>query len=427
MDAINKVLWAIATVIIFSSGIYYSVKLKFPQIRLKTMFKYFRKKEETTGISSRDTLIMALSSKIGAGSLSGVAFSLYYGGIGTIFWMWVSAFFSCVNSFLENALAVYYRNKETSSGPASYIKKGLNKKYLAIIYAIIAIFTYNIGFSSIQNNTITTLVYDTLNINKTLVALIVAGISGIIIIKGLNSISSICNKIFPLMAILYIMAGFVIIIVNITEIPTIILNIIKAGFTKQAIEGGLLYTILIGIQKGIFANEAGIGTGAIISGATDNNDYIKQGYFGIITTYFISIFITTITAIIIILSDFETLLLKDINGIEITKYAFHFHFGTFGEILLLIILLLFSFSSIITVYYYGESNLKIFTKRKWIAICLKYITIIFIFIGGLLSSSIIWNIVDLCVAILAIINIYAIFKLKPKIIDALKNKKTSPY
>lgn len=424
MALINKGLWAVATILIFSSGIYYSIKLKFPQLSFKTMFKYFRKKENTKGISSKDTLIMALSSKIGAGSLSGVAFSIYYGGIGTIFWMWISAFFSCINSFLENALAIIYRNKETTSGPASYIKKGLNKNVLACVYAIIAIFTYNIGFSSIQNNTITTLVYDTLSINKTLIALIVSLISGFIIIKGLSSISNICNKIFPLMSILYIAAGLIIILINIKYLPMVFIDIIKAAFTKQAIEGGILYTILIGIQKGIFANEAGIGTGAIISGATDNDDYIKQGYFGIITTYFISIFITTITAIIIILSDFKTPFLKDINGIEITKYAFNFHFGTFGEILLLIILLLFSFSSIITVYYYGESNLKSLIKSKSSSTILKYITIISIFIGGIISSSIIWNIVDICVAILAIINIYAIFKLKDIILKRINPTKT---
>ena len=423
-DKISKLIWGIAIIMIFASSIYYSFKLKFPQLRFIELFKSLKdEKKDKDKISSKDTLLMSLASKIGAGSLAGIAFAIFYGGIGTIFWMWISSFFASINCFIENILSTIYKEKDglyNKSGPAYYIKKGLNKKNLAILYSVLAISAYIIGFISIQNNTIVTLTNDMYSVNKIIISLVVTILSSIIIIKGIKTISNICNKIVPIMSMLYLILGLIVISLNITKVPSIILNIIKSAFDSKAISGGIIYTLIIGMQKGIFASEAGVGTSAISSGATSNKDYKKQGYIGIIETYFISLFITTMTAFIIILTPFNNFNRANINGIELTKYAFSYHFGHFGEVMLLIILILFSFSTIITVYYYGESNLKFLTKNKLLVKILKIITIISLFTGGIISSIYIWSIVDIFVALLAIINIYALFNLKDKVIEKLK-------
>lgn len=421
IDIINKLIWAIAISLIFFNSIYYSFKLKFPQLRFKKLFKSLKEEEiNKDKITSKDTLLMSLASKIGAGSLAGIAFAIYYGGTGTVFWMWISSFFASINCFIENILSTIYKEKDgnyNKSGPPFYIKKGLNKNFLAYLYSLLAILAYILGFISIQNNTIVTLTTNMYNINKITISLIITIISSIIILKGIKTISNICNKIVPIMSFLYLTLGLIVIIANINKIPNILINITKNAFNKKSISGGIIYTLIIGMQKGIFASEAGVGTSAISSGATSNKDYKKQGYIGIIETYFISLFIVTVTSFIIILTPYNNFNLNNINGIELTKYSFLYHFGHIGEILLLIILILFSFSTIITVYYYGESNLKFITKNTLLIKILKLITIISLFIGGIISSNFIWQVVDIFVGLLAIINIYALYNLKDKVIE----------
>lgn len=361
---------------------------------------------------------MSLASKIGVGSLSGIAFAIYYGGIGTIFWIWIISLFFAINSFLEKYLSNLYKEKDGNfykGGPAYYIKKGLNNEKLSIIYSIFLILAYVVGFISIQSNTISILVTDMYDINKIFISIIVSFISSYFIFKGLKSISNICNKIVPVMSLIYITIGFLIFFSNLDKIPIVFNSIINDAFNYRSISGGFLSSLFIGVQKAIFSSEAGIGTGGISAGAISNNNYKKQGYVGIIETYFINIIITTITSFIIILSDYNKLNLININGIEITKYAFSFHLGHFGEVILLILITLFAFSTIITGYYYGESNLKILTNNKKMLFLLKILTILLVFIGGISSSLFIWNIVDFFVAILAIINIYSIYKLKDKV------------
>lgn len=419
LDKINKIIWAVAIAMIFLNAIYFSVRLKFPQLRIRKIISSLKSKETTDTISAKDTLIMSLASKIGAGSLAGVAFAIFYGGPGTIFWMWISSILVSINCYVENVLSTKYKEKDGEfykGGPSYYIKKGLGKKYLGLLYSIIAIMAYIFGFLTIQNNTITVLINHIYPINKIIISLIISVLSFLIIVKGIKAISNICNKIVPIMAIIYLSVGIIVIVLNIDIIPDVLLSIIKGAFTSKALSGGLIYTFLIGMQKGIFANEAGVGTSAIISGATSNKDAQKQGYMGIIETYFISLFITTITALIILTSNYLNLNLTEVNGIEITNNAFVYHLGNFGQVILLVVLILFAFSTIITAYYYGESNLKSITKNKILIPILKVIAFLTIFLGGIIPSSKAWNIVDLFVATLAIINIYAIYKLREEVL-----------
>lgn len=421
MEYINKTIWVIAISLILINSIYYSIILKFPQFRLLNIIKSLKKQSKNQKISPLDTLIMALSSKIGVGSLAGVAIAISYGGVGSIFWMWISTFFLAIITYLENSLSIIYKEKDNNlqkSGPSYYIKKGLNKKVLSITYSILIIITYIFLFTSIQTNTITTLTTEIYNIDKILISLIITVLAGIIIVKGIKTISNICNKIFPLMMIIFIILGFLIVMSNINDIPLLFNQILTEAFNQKSISGGIIYTIIIALQKSVFANESGAGTSAIISGTTDNNDYKLQGNLGIIQTYFINFVVLTITALIIGLTDFTSI--QVINGIELTKFAFFYHLGAFGETMLLIILFLFSFSTIITIYYYGENSLKFLTTNKQSIKILKIFTLLALFIGGIIKASIIWNFIDIFLGLLTIINMYAIYKLRNTIISKFK-------
>ena len=421
LELLNKLLWLIAISLILINSIYLSIKLKFPQFKIIKAIKGIKNKSNKKDISPTDTLIMTLSSKIGVGSLSGTALCIYYGGIGTIFWMYISSFILAIINYVENALAIIYKDKENNkSGPPYYITKGLNNKKLAIIYSLLIIISYIFLFTSIQTNTISTLSNEILSTNKVLISVFVTLFSSIIILKGINTISSICNKIFPFMMFIFILTGTIIMCKEIDTIPKLALNIINEAFNKNSISGGIIYTIIITFQRSVFASEAGVGTSSIISGSTSSNDYRLQARLGIISTYFIHFVVLGFTSLIIATSNINNINLS--NGIELTKASFSYHLGLPGEFILITILVLFSFSTIITIYYYGESCLSFLTKSKKATILLKLLTIISIFLGGIIKANNIWNLIDIFLALLTIINMYAIFKLRKKIISKLIEK-----
>ena len=416
MELINKILWIIAISLILTNSLYFSIKLKFPQLRIKMFLKAIQNTTNKEMISPKDTLIMTLSSKIGVGSLAGTALSIYYGGIGVIFWILISTFFLSIIAYVENALSIIYK-KNSKSGPHYYIKNGMRKRILSSIYAITALILYAIFFSSIQNNTITTLINSLYNVNKMVISLVITFLASIVIFKDIKGISNVCNKIFPIMITTFLLTCLTIILINISLIPEILKKILIEAFNKNSISGGIIYTIIIAIQKSIFANETGVGTGAIISGTTENNDFILQGKMGLIQTYFINFIIIGMTSIVIALADLKGINVT--NGIELTKAAFLYHLGTFGEISLLLVLVLFSFSTIITIYYYGENSLEFLIHSKKLTKYLKIITIIAIFTGGLINATMLWLIIDILLALLTIINMYAIYKLRKTVISKL--------
>ena len=364
-------------------------------------------------------MIMSLSSKIGVGSLSGTALCIYYGGIGTIFWIFISTFILSIISYVENALAIAYKENGIS-GPFMYIEKGLQNKLLSTIYAIIVIIAYILLFTSIQSNTITTITTSMFYINKYIISIFISLISGIAVLKGIKGISNICNKIFPIMMTIYIIIGLIVLIKNISSIPLIIKAIINSAFKTNSVSGGLIHTIIIAFQRSIFANESGVGTGAIIAGSTTSNDIKNQAKLGIIQTFFINIVILGITSLIIVTANTDAINIT--NGIELTKSAFYYHLNIPGEILLIIIITLFSFSTIITIYYYGESSVYFLSNKNNNVTALKILTLLSVFVGGIINAYYIWQLIDIILAILTIINMYAVFMLRESIVSKLKNK-----
>ena len=422
LSSLNDKLWIIVTILIFILGLYFTIKLRGIQFDFKKMLKEVTKKEKATdGISSFKTLMLSLAGRIGVGSISGVALAIYLGGPGTIFWIWMISLLSATLAYSETYLGIKYREKDEDNvykgGPAYYIKKKLNLPKLGAIYAAIIIICYGIGFMSIQSNTISKAVIEVVSINPVIIGIILSIITLLIIFGGIKKIANATSKIVPIMSLLYIGLSLYVIIKNISLIPNVFSVIISGAFNLKSFASGFLVTLLTGVQRGIFSNEAGLGTGSIAASSGSNNNPSSQGYIQMLGIYITSFLICTSTAIIILTSNYNSLNIIDPNGIEIATSAFNYHLGSFGNIFLVVSIFLFAFSTILSGYYYGESSLKYFfskVNKKYINI-LKILTIIVIFVGSIASSTIVWKFTDVFVAFLAFINIYAMYRLRKEI------------
>lgn len=418
LEIINDRLWIIVTLLIIISGIYLSFKIKFKQFNLFKIKKYLSEKGSEDSINPFQTLLINLAARIGVGSITGVALAIYIGGVGTIFWMWLSGIFGSANTFVESILGVIYREKDEGkifvSGPSYYIKKGLSNNFLATFFSIIMLFTFILGFMPIQSNTITKGIVDIVNIKPYVVGIVISVVISLVIFKGIKGIAKVVNYLVPFMGMIYFIVCLIILIKNIDLLPFAFLTIFKEAFNFKSAGVGI---IIIGMQRGIFSNEAGIGTGAISAGVSDTNNPKSQGYIQSFGVLIDTLIFGTLSSLVVILSDYSLLNIMDPNGIEITKYVFQYHLGEFGSVMLLIVIILFAISSIITGYYYGEASLKFLKGNVKNIKLFKILTIIILFLGSVVSSTFLWALVDIAIGLLAIINIYAIIKLHKKDVD----------
>lgn len=417
MVIVTKILWSIGIIYVLYVSLYFMYNLKLKYFSISGLKKSLTT-DEKSDISPVSTLLMSLGAKIGIGSLAGISLSIYLGGVGTIFWMWITAIIVASISYSESLLGGVYKEEKDGvsfGGPSYYIDKGLGYRKLAKLYAFFLLLAYIVGFISIQANTISTALYTSFNIDKLITAMVVTIITGSIIIGGVKSITKASSIIVPIMGITYILVCLFIILTNIHYIPNIISNIVKEAFNFKSASLGIS-AIIIGVQRGIFSNEAGTGTSAI-SSSLSNTTPVKMGYIGVLSTIITTLVIGTLTSFVILLSNYKSLDLTNINGIEITEYAFKYHLGSFGSVFLIIVILLFAFSTIITGYYYGESGLT-FLKQdaSFSKTILKIVSLALILIGSVISSTIIWNLVDLFVVILLLINVTGVYLLRKVVI-----------
>jgi len=424
LKIIDSIFWATATVFIVYSGLYFTFKLKFVQFRIKDMLtNLFPKNKNRKGISPFESLMIVLGGRIGVGSIAGISLSIYLGGIGSIFWLWIIGILSAPSAFAETVLGVKYQQKikeEITGGPSYYLKNGLNKPKLSRLYSYIIIFSYIGGFLSIQANTITTSITSYINIPNIVIGLLLAIISLYIILGGIKNISNVSKYLVPIMTLIYVITSLIIVILNINIIPKILKKIVVEAFNFKSLGFGILGNMIIGIQRGIFSNEAGLGTGAIAASTVETDFPARQGFVQMIGIYITTFLICTSTAIVILSTDIQ--INNIVNGIELTQQAFINHLGSFGNIIVIISIILFAFSTVLSGYYDGEASLKFLFPniKKRAILILKIITFLVIVIGSVTKATILWNIVNILTALLAIINIYSIMKLKSKVIYELE-------
>lgn len=411
MSLIYRILLSVSFTFLIGSGLYFSIKLGFPQLKINSLFKGL-KKDENTNISPLKSMMLSLAARIGVGSLSGIALAIYIGGEGTLFWIWIGSIITCILTYCETYLGQKYQVKINNTyvgGPSYYIKN----KNIALLYAVILILTYTLGFLPIQANTIVKSMTNYLNINIYLVTIIILIITIIPIIGDTNKIMNLTSKIVPIIGLFYLLLTIYVLIRNISLIPNIILTIIKKAFNIKAFTSSFIPSLIIGIQRGIFITESGLGTSSIATSCTYTKDKISLSLSQILGIYFTVFIVCTSTAFLIMTSNYKDIIITTTNGIELTQYAYMYHLGNIGSLVLLISIFFLAYSTIVAGYFYSESSFKFISNKIYI---LKLITIFSILIGCIINATKLWNIADILVEILIIINAYYLFKYRKEIV-----------
>lgn len=433
VSAVNNVLWGdgqVLIVMLLGCGLWFTWKLGAVQLRHFThMFSLMKGSTATTkeGISSFQALCTSLSARVGTGNLAGVAVAISLGGAGAIFWMWVIAFLGMATGFAESVLGQLYKvkdeNGEYRGGPAYYIKQGLNKTWLAVAFSLCLFFGYGFVFSAVQANTITDALNNAYSFNPLYSGLVIIALASLIVVGGLRGIARFAEWIVPFMAIGYVIAALLIVAFNITELPAVLMSIIKSAFGLQEAGAGMLgAAVKNGIQRGLYSNEAGSGSvpHAAASAAPTPNHPVSQGYIQMLGVFVDTMILCTATAFIILLAGGEAT--GQMEGIGMTQAAMTKHIGMGGEDFVAAAICLFSFTSVVANYAYGESNLHMFkldNKPGRIAYTAGYL--IMILWGSQAALPTVWAMADMALGLMTVINIIAIVWMTPTIVSISKD------
>ena len=422
----DNILWGIPMIIlILGVGIYLTVRNKFTQV---TKFPYavkmtigsaFKKdksgKENGKGISQFEAFSTAIAGTVGTGNIVGVATAIVAGGPGSIFWMWLSAFVGMFTNFAENVLGLYYRKKgkdgEYRGGPMYYISEGLGWKWLAIVFSIFCMFA-SFGMNMVQINTIADTLKGGFSIPQWVSGILVALIVGLIIIGGIKRIGKIASYIIPFMCIGFILMALIIICMNIKSVPSAFGQIFKGAFSVRAVGGGVLgYAIMramrFGLARGIFSNEAGLGSSVIAHSASETKEPVRQGLWGIFGVFLDTMIICTLTSLVILTSGVYTEGVTEESGSILAQMAFTSAFGSFGRVVFSIILPIFAFTTILSWAYYGEKSFEYIFGGKY-TIIYKVIYTLLVIVGSLAGVSLVWDLADLFNGLMAIPNLIAL-------------------
>ncbi|WP_298770543.1 sodium:alanine symporter family protein [uncultured Shewanella sp.] len=430
MDIIDIVLQALLTwvwdyVLIYMLlfvGLYFSFKIKFSQFtHFKHMFSLLTehtgtRKQSKTRISSFGAFAVTSASRVGAGNIAGVGVAIYLGGPGAIFWMWVIALIGTASCLIENTLAQAYKNNTPEGsfrgGPAFYIAQGLKSKTWALIFSALMIISYGLVFNSVQANTIAHVMTSSFSISNFNVAIDLVIFTVLIIFGGLKRVIRVSEILFPVMAVLYLLTASIIIVMNFTQIiPVFQLILSEALGFKEATTGAFGFMVMQGIKRGLFSNEAGMGSTPNAGAAAYVSHPVKQGYIQSLGVLVDTLLISSATAFIILLPQMNMLQLG-ITGVELVHRSMTMSFGEFGGYSLAILVIIFSYSSILGNYFYGEMNIKYITDAKWVLNAFRVAAVLMLFYGAMTAIRFVWDMADLFMGLLAIVNITAIFLLR---------------
>ncbi|MEC2076680.1 alanine/glycine:cation symporter family protein [Metabacillus fastidiosus] len=423
----NTLLWShLLIYLLIGLGLYFTFRSGFVQFRyFGEMFRLLadRSSSKRKGISSLQAFFISAASRIGTGNLAGVAIAIAVGGPGAVFWMWLIAVFGMASSFIESTLAQVYKVKDGDSfrgGPAYYMEKALNAKWMGIIFAVLITFCFGLAFNSVQANTISLAFQRAYNMNETVIGIILVIFTGIIIFGGLKRIAKASQIIVPVMAFIYIIIALVIVFMNITEIPSIIGIIFANAFgLQEVVGGGIGAAIENGIKRGLFSNEAGMGSAPNAAATATVSHPAKQGFVQALGVFFDTIIICTTTAVMILL--FTSTPDPALDGIQITQAAMAAHIGDWAQIFVAVAIFLFAFSSIIGNYYYGETNIEFLSgNRLWINLY-RWAVLAMVLFGSISGFQFVWNLADLFMGAMAITNLIAIMLLAGIAIKVLKD------
>ena len=408
ISTINNYLWSYFIIfILIGAGLFFTMTTNFVQIRMiKEMIRLVingaGSSTEKNHVSSFQAFCVSTASRVGVGNIAGIAIAVVLGGPGAIFWMWVIALIGAATGFIESTLAQIYKEPVAKGGfyggPAYYIRYGLNNKALSVLFAILISITYGWIYNSVQANTLAASL-QVFNLDVSYTGAVVAVLLGIIIFGGINRV-----------AILYIATALFVVIMNITQFPHVIYTIFSSAFEPVAAGGGLLgATVMNGIKRGLFSNEAGEGSVPNAAATAAVNHPVEQGLvqaFGVFLDTFI---ICTASAfIVLIVGDYST---TGLTGIALVQHNLAQQLGSWAPTAVAIFIVMFSFSSLIGNYYYGEINISHLTNKRFYLHLFRIGVILMTFVGSIASLDLVWNLADLFMAFLVLTNVSSIVRM----------------
>ena len=418
LNAINNAIWSYVVIpMLVCCALYFTWNLRAVQFTmlptmLRNLFKPSDQPIEAIGklkISSFQAFAISLSSRVGTGNLAGVASAIFVGGPGAVFWMWVMALLGAATAFMEATLAQLFKRKGKESfygGPAYYMKYGLKRPWMGILFAVSIIYGFGLANQLVQSNTLCDAISNTFHIPMQYVASGVALITLLIIFGGVQRIARFCAWIVPFMALGYLFLAIYILIINFTEIPAMLNLIIRSAFGwEQAAGGAVGIAVMQGVKRGLFSNEAGEGSAPNAAATATIPHPVTQGLLQSLGVFTDTLVICTCTAFIILLSGLYS---SGEDGIILTGHAMEHHLGSFGGWFLFAAIFLFAYSTIIANYFYGETNIRYISNKPWAVFIFRILSGIVVLLGGYMTLQQAWSIVDLAMALMTILNLIAV-------------------
>ena len=428
ITSVNDAVWGYVLIVaLIGCGLWFTIKTHFVQFRMvgemfrlltdsavntvEEQVKEQKRGETSKHISSFQAFAVSVATRVGTGNLAGVASAIAIGGPGAVFWMWLIALIGSATAFVESTLAQLYKQKHKDSfigGPAYYIQKGLKQRWMAITFAILITCQFGLSNNSIQANTICGAMQEAFGWSPLWVGLFLAILALFIVFGGIQRIAQVSAVLVPVMAVGYLLLAIVIIIMNIGLIPYVFKIIVEDAFGIQQIAGGGIgATIINGVKRGLFSNEAGEGSAPNVAATATVTHPVKQGLIQALGVFTDTLLVCSCTAFIILISGLYKV--PELNGIALTQTALQSEVGAIGPIFIAVAILLFAFSSIIGNYYYGEANIRFITPNNTVMtiyrICSAGLMVVF---GAMASFELVWNIVDFFMAFLTACNLIAI-------------------
>lgn len=414
---VSDFLWTyILIALLVGLGIWFTVRTKFVQVRcLGEMFRLLGEgassKPVEGHISTFQAFCVSTASRVGVGNIAGIAIAVATGGPGAVFWMWVICILGSATGFVESTLAQVYKAPKRGGGfvggPAYYIGNALRSPFFATVFAVLISITYGLIFNSVQANTIALSMQTSLNVSPYVTGVIVSVVTIMVIFGGLTRIAKVVAWMVPIMAGAYILLGLVVTAINITHVPAVIATIVEHAFTMHAATGaGVGVALMTGIKRGLFSNEAGMGSVPNAAATADASHPVKQGLVQALGVFVDTLLVCTCSAMIVLLYPnwHET----GKTGIELTQFVLTDLLGPWTNYFMTIVILFFAFSSIIGNYFYGEVNLDFISQKRSAYNFYRALVVVMCFVGSIIPLDLAWTMADLFMALMALLNLIAI-------------------
>ncbi len=421
----NTILWSYVLIaVLIGVGLLFTIKTDFVQFRyIGEMFKVLggsgAKKEG--GVSAFQAFCISVASHVGTGNLAGVAIAVSVGGPGAVFWMWIIALIGGASSFVENTLAQAFKVRDKDGyrgGPAYYMERALGQKKMGMVFSVLITISFGLVFNSVQANTVSFAFEEAFGLNRVVVGLGLSALTAMVIFGGIKRIARVAEVLVPVMASAYVMVALFVIFKNFSLIPDIFILIFQGAFGfKAAAGGGIGAAMMMGIKRGLFSNEAGMGSAPNAAATSEVSHPVKQGLLQTLGVFVDTILICSSTALVVLVSGADQT--EGLTGIQLTQTALSSQVGSWANLFIAVCIMLFAFSSIIGNYYYGESNIE-FLEGSHLWLKLFRISVIFMVFWGCQSAvSVVWNMADLFMGLMALMNLVAIAKLGHIVVDIL--------